>query len=61
MAQLSVETDKRGGDYVFGWIGFPFAPRNHERLRSQNAFLGVVTDFTTATAGYILMRVKEKR
>ena len=48
-------------DYIFRLIGFPFAPRKHERMRGRNAFLGVVSDFTTAAAGYVLMRVKEKR
>ena len=40
-------------DYIFRLIGFPFAPRKHERMRGRNAFLGVVSDFTTAAAGYV--------
>ena len=48
-------------DYIFRLVGFPFAPKKHERLRSQNSFLGVVSDFSTAAAGYVLLRVKEKR
>ena len=47
--------------FLFALLGFPFAPGKHERLRSSNAFLGVVTDFSHAVAGYVLLRVKEKR
>ena len=45
----------------FQLCGYPFAPKKHERLRFSNAFLGVVTDFTTVALGYAIMRVKEKR
>ena len=34
---------------------------SHEQLRFTNAFLGVLTEFTTALSGYVLLRVKEKR
>jgi len=52
---------QRSLDFMFRLLGFPFAPRKHERLRSANAFLGVVSDFATAAAGFVILRVKEKR
>ena len=52
---------QRSLDYLFRLLGFPFAPRKHERLRGANAFLGVVTDLSNMAAGYVLLRVKEKR
>ena len=47
--------------FIFSLLGFPFAPAKHERLRRANPFLGVVTDFSYAVAGFVLLRVKEKR
>ena len=46
---------------MFALLGLPFAPRKHERLRSANPFLGVVSDFAKATEGFVVLRVKEKR
>ena len=48
-------------NYFFALLGFPFAPKKHERLRFANPFLGVVTDFSHLVSGYVVMRVKEKR
>ena len=48
-------------NFLFRLLGFPFARAKHERLRGANAFLGVVTDLSTAATGYVLLRVKEKR
>ena len=47
--------------FLFALLGFPFAPAKHERQRRANPFLGVVTDFAHVAAGYVLLRVKEKR
>ena len=52
---------QRNLDFMFRLLGFPFAPRKHERLREANAFLGVVTDFSSMALGYVLLRIKEKR
>ena len=55
------DSAQRTLEYIFRLIGFPFAPKKHERLRDANAFLGVVTDLSCAAAGYLILRVKEKR
>ena len=38
----------------------PFAEKKHERMRSANPFLGIVSDFA-ASVGFVLLRIKEKR
>ena len=48
-------------NFLFSKLGFPFAPKKHERLRSANAFLGIVTDFSCAALGYVWLKVKESR
>ena len=45
----------------FALLGYPFAEAKHEKAKGSNAFLGVVTDFSTISAGYVLLRIKEKR
>ena len=47
--------------FLFQKIGFPFAPKKHERMRRANPFLGMVTDFSYIALGYVLIRVKEQR
>ena len=48
-------------NHFFSLLGFPFAPRKHVRSRFANPFLGVVSDFAHVRAGYVVVRVKEKR
>ena len=48
-------------NFIFSLLGFPFAPKKHERLRYANPFLGMVTDFSYLAAGYVVVRVKEQR
>jgi hypothetical protein len=48
-------------NFLFSFLGFPFAPRKHERLRGANAFLGVVTDFASVSLGYVFLKLKESR
>jgi hypothetical protein len=42
-------------------FGFLLDPDKHVRAATQNAFLGVVTDFTRVLRGYVVFRIKEER
>ena len=48
-------------DFLFARVGFPFAPKKHERIRASNPFLGMVSDFSSLALGWVLIRVKEQR
>ena len=45
----------------FKLIGFPFADKKHEKMRTSNPFLGVVTNFAHLASGWVLLQVKESR
>ena len=47
--------------FLFAKIGFPFAARKHEKLRSKNPFLGVAIDFSFVASGFVVLSIKESR
>ena len=51
---------QRANWFVHSVAGIPLAEKKHERMRSANPFLGIVSDFASRR-GYVIMRVKEAR
>ena len=46
--------------FIHEVTGLPFAAKKHEKMRSANPFLGIVSDFA-CKAGSVILRVKEAR
>jgi len=44
----------------FRMVGFPFADKKHEKMRTANSFLGVVTNFAYLASGWVLLQVKSR-